>query len=115
MAREGKPPSGGTETSRSNYGWTRAATNDGQPGKRTGRLLAETELGPISISANVKFNGPRAGLRRIYTQNPTGTWTGVAIGAQGNLMAYALAATKDEAREQLERQQDVAADARDAA
>ena len=114
MAREGKPPSGGTETSRSSYGWTRAAANDGQPGKRTGRLLAETELGPTSISANVKFNGPRAGLR-IYTQNRTGTWTGVAIGAQGNLMGDALAATKDEARQQLERQQDVAADAIDAA
>jgi putative transcriptional regulator len=86
------------------YGWNRAIADPDAKGEHTGRLVADTDEGPISISANVKVNGPRAGLRRIHTQNPNGTWTSVVIDARGALVGYAHARTKKEAREQLNAQ-----------
>lgn len=86
------------------YGWSRAIADEKHKGEHTGRLVADTDEGPISISANVKVNGPRAGLRRIHTQNPNGTWTSVVIDAKGALVGYAHSPTKKEAREQLNAQ-----------
>jgi DNA-binding XRE family transcriptional regulator len=86
------------------FGWNRAIADEDHKGEHAGRLVADTDEGPISISANVKVNGPRAGLRRIHTQNPNGTWTSVVIDARGALVGYAHARTKKEAREQLNAQ-----------
>jgi hypothetical protein len=83
------------------YGWNRAVADEAHTGKQAGRLVAETDAGPISISANVKVNGADAGLRRIHTQNPDGTWTSVAIDARGELIGVAHARTKKEARAKL--------------
>jgi hypothetical protein len=93
-------PSSGVPTS----GWNWAAADDHHRGKRTGRLVADTDVGAVSISVNVKVNGPRAGLRRIHTRNPNKTWTSVLIDHRGALVGYAHAPTKKRCRELLDAQ-----------
>lgn len=87
------------------FGWNRAVADDSQKGKRSGTLTAATDVGAISISANVKINGPRAGLRRIHTQNPDRTWTSVLIDHRGALVGYAYAPTKKGCRDLLDAQE----------
>lgn len=85
-------------------GWNRAIADDSHRGKRTGNLVVDTDVGAVSISANVKVNGPRAGLRRIHTKNPNGTWTSVLIDHRGALVGYAHANTKNGCRDLLDAQ-----------
>jgi hypothetical protein len=76
------------------FGWNRAIAEPDHSGEHTGQLVADTDEGAISISANVKVNGPRAGLRRIHTRNPDSTWTSVVIDRHGALVGFAHAKTQ---------------------
>ncbi|MGH3849666.1 MAG: hypothetical protein ACRDRT_08180, partial [Pseudonocardiaceae bacterium] len=76
------------------FGWTRAIADPNHTGEHAGRLVADTDEGSITISANVKSSGPRAGLRRIHTRNPDGTWTSSVIDRHGSLVGFAHATTQ---------------------
>lgn len=76
------------------FGWTRAIADPNHTGEHAGRLVADTDEGSITISANVKANGARAGLRRIHTHNPDGTWTSIVIDRHGALVGFAHATTQ---------------------
>ncbi|HEX4344272.1 MAG TPA: hypothetical protein VHZ31_01800 [Solirubrobacteraceae bacterium] len=86
------------------FGWNRAIADPAHSGEHAGRLVADTDEGPISINANVKVNGHRAGLRRIHTHNPDGTWTSVVIDSHGALVGFAHAKTQKACMEILDAQ-----------
>lgn len=62
----------------------------------------ETDAGLVAIRANTRMTGPRAGLRRIRSQNPDGTWTIVELGPDGRLAGIAHAEQEKMARAQLD-------------
>lgn len=62
----------------------------------------ETDAGVVTIRANTRMTGPRAGLRRIRSQNPDGTWTIVELGRDGRLAGIAHAEHEKVARAQLD-------------
>jgi len=86
------------------FGWNRAIADPNHSGEHAGRLVADTDEGSISISANVKVNGHRAGLRRIHTHNPDGTWTSVVIDPHGALVGFAHANTQKACMDLLDAQ-----------
>jgi hypothetical protein len=86
------------------FGWNRAIADPDHTGEHAGRLVADTDEGRISISANVKVNGVRAGLRRIHTHNPDGTWTSVVIDPHGALVGFARATTQQACKDLLDAQ-----------
>jgi hypothetical protein len=62
----------------------------------------ETDAGRVTIRANTRMTGPRAGLRRIRSQNPDGTWTIVELGPDGRLAGIAHADHEKVARARLD-------------
>jgi hypothetical protein len=62
----------------------------------------ETDAGLVTIRANTRMTGPRAGLRRIRSQNPDGTWTVVELGPDGRLAGIAHAQREKDAKAQLD-------------
>lgn len=86
------------QASRPTYGWHELCP----------KHQVETDAGLVTVRANVQTAGRRAGLRRIRSQNPDGTWTIVEIAADGRLAGIAHAVLEKTARAQLDAQARVA-------
>lgn len=85
------------EITQGTYGWTAVAPKGSQ-------LVATTDEGQITIAANAREVGRRAGEVRIAVHNAHGSWTNLTLSPDGDLLGFARGPRKKEVRAQLDAQ-----------
>jgi hypothetical protein len=83
--------------SQGTFGWTAVAPEGS-------RLVAQTDAGSISIAANARQVGRRAGEVRIAIHNAGGSWTNLTLSPEGDLIGFARGPRRQDVKAQLDAQ-----------